>query len=376
MNIFKKLKIWNNKENNPNIYSKSSLKINIKNKIVFLDQLSNLINSSIPITNSLKIISYQTRNKKVKRMVLELIEKTNQWLWLKDAFSCYYKIFSTFDLSIIEMWEVTWKIWDSIDIIKNKEEKDKEIRWKIVWALIYPAVIIVLSISMILVFMLFVIPKIQDMYKSAKVNLPWLTQSVINTSNFLQEHFTSLIIWLIWIIILFIIFKNSKYTKIYFDKYLLKMPLFWWLIKKKILSLFASSLWTLLSSWVIINKSLEIASKSLENAYYEKEVAKIIEWISKWLDLSTLMWINDITKWKENAYFPIEFSSVVKIWEQTWKTSDLLLKLSVKFNKEIDVFVKNLQTAIEPIVIIWVWLIVWTLIMAIMLPFFNMVKVI
>lgn len=375
MNILEKVKNTFKIESFKN-NSKSSLKINTKNKIIFLDQLSNLINSSIPITNSLKIISYQTKNKKVKKMVLEFIEKTNSWLWLKDSFSTYYKIFSTFDLSIIEMWEITWKIWNSIDIIKNKEEKDKEIKWKIIWALIYPWVIVTLSIWMILVFMLFVIPKVQDMYKLAKVNLPSLTQHVIDISNFLQENFIYLTIWFITLIVLFIIFKRNRFTKIYFDHLILKIPLFWWLIKKKILSLFASSLWTLLSSWVIINKSLEIASKSLENAYYEKELKKIISWISKWEDLSSLMWINDITKWKENPYFPIELSSVIKIWEQTWKTAELLLKVSVKFNKEIDVFVKNLQTAIEPIVIIIVWIIVWTLILAIMLPFFNMVNVI
>jgi type IV pilus assembly protein PilC len=103
---------------------------------------------------------------------------------------------------------------------------------------------------------------------------------------------------------------------------------------------------------------------------------KLLAWVSKWIELSTLMWIDDIQRWKENPYFPIELASVIKIWEQTWRTAELLLKISNKFNKEIDEFVKNLQTAIEPIVIIWVWLIVWTLIMAIMLPFFNMVNVV
>ena len=88
------------------------------------------------------------------------------------------------------------------------------------------------------------------------------------------------------------------------------------------------------------------------------------------------MWVNEIQSWKENFLFPIELSSVVKIWEQTGKLSNLLTKISLKFNKEIDEIVKNMQTAIEPIVIVFVWWIIGTLIMAIMLPFFNMVNVI
>ena len=88
------------------------------------------------------------------------------------------------------------------------------------------------------------------------------------------------------------------------------------------------------------------------------------------------MWINLIAQKKESPYFPIELSSVVKIWEQTGKMPHLLTKISSKFNKEIDNIVKNLATAIEPIVIMAVWAIVWTIIMAVMLPFFNMVNVI
>lgn len=157
---------------------------------------------------------------------------------------------------------------------------------------------------------------------------------------------------------------------------MINIPIFWILIRKKILALFAGNLWILLDRWVIINQALEISSKTLENDYYQKEIDKIISWISTWKELSAMMWINEIQSWKENKYFPIELSSVIKIWEQTWNLPKLLQNISNKYKKEIDNIIKNLSTAIEPIVIIWVWIIVWVLIMAIMLPFFNMVNVI
>lgn len=354
----------------------SNIKISSKDKINLLEQLSNLLQSWIPLLNSLKIIMYQTKNKKVKELLVSIIEWLNTWNNLHDCFEKFPQIFWVFDLSIIEMWEVTWKLWDSIETIKLKEEKAKELKTKIIWALIYPMVIITLSIGMIWVFMIFVIPKIEQMYKDSKVNLPSLTQHVLDTSKFLQENIIIIIFLTIVLIFWIIVFKNNPKTKIYWDKMIISIPIFWPLIKKKILALFTSSLWILLKNWVIINSSLDISSRALENDYYEKELKEITSRVSKWIELSVLMWINEIQSWKENFLFPIELASVVKIWEETWNLAWLLIKISIKMNKEIDDIVKNIQTAIEPLVIVWVGWIIWTLIMAIMLPFFNMVNVI
>lgn len=354
----------------------SMTSMSLKDKINLLEQLSNLLNSGIPITNALKIIILQTREKKKQEFLKNLVEMLNKGRSLKECFAQYPKIFWTFDISIVEMWEVTGKLWDAIETIKEKEEKEKELKGKILWALIYPIVIVTLSFAMICVFMVYVIPKIQKMYKDAKVNLPDLTEAVIQISNFMQEEIIFIVAGFIFMIVAIVIFKNHSKTKIYFDAWILKIPLFGWLIRKKILSLFTSSLSTLLDNGIIIHEALGIASNALENKYYEKEIQKIIEWVSRWVALSTMMWIEDIQKWKENPYFPIELASVIKIWEQTWKMSDLLGKISGKYNKEVDTVVKNMQTAIEPMVIVGVGLIIWTIIMAIMLPFFNMVNVI
>lgn len=351
-------------------------KISSKNKINFLEQFSNLLNSWIPLLNSLKIIMYQTKNKKMKKILEKVISDINKWDSLKDSFSNFPKIFWFFDISIIEMWEVTWKIWDSIETIRKKEEKEKELKSKIIWALIYPIVIIFLSISMIWIFMVYVIPKIQKMYSDSRVNLPELTQSVIKTSEFIQKNIDKILIWIFLFIFLVYLFRTSKKTKIYWDNFILRIPIFWSLIKKKTLALFSWSLWILLQNWVMINKSLSISSKTLENDYYEKKLSEMNSRVAKWVKLSELMWINEIQNWKENFLFPIELASVVKIWEETGNLAELLLKISKKQNKEIDNLVKNIQTAIEPTVIMLIWVIVWTLIMAIMLPFFNMVNVI
>ncbi len=382
-NVWQKNKINNFLKNKINslkkIFAKksnSNIKISAKQKIEFLDQFSNLINSWIPIINTLKIMLFQTKNKKIDIILKSILENLNSWKKLKQAFFVFEKVFTNFDLSIVEMWETTGEMWKSLDIIREREEKAKELKSKIVWALIYPIIIIFLSIAMIVTFLLFVIPKIQKMYVDARVKLPELTTFVINASDFLKANIYYIVWWFFIFIVFFTWLRNNKKTKIHFDYFILKIPFFWWLIKRKILVSFSRTLWTLLSSWVLISKSLEITKKSLENDYYEKELNKIISWVWDWKALSDLMWIGLLKQKKESFYFPIELASVIRIWEQTWKTPELLLKVSEKFNKELDGITKNIWTAIEPIVIIFVGWIIWTIIMAILMPFFNMVNVV
>lgn len=356
--------------------SKKSIKLSQKQKIYFFDSLFNLINSWIPITNSLSILLYQTKDKNLKLLFESIIKDISKWKKLEDCFRDFSSIFSNFDVYMIKMWEVTGKITTSLETICDREEKNAELKAKIIWALIYPTIVITLAIAMIMWFMLFVIPKVQKMYSDAKVNLPELTQSVINTSIFLQNNYLLLIICLFWAIFWILTFKNNSKTKIYFDKWVLNIPLFWWLIRKKILAIFSHTFWTLLQNGIMINEALEIAKNSLDNKYYEKRIEEIILELNEWIALSESMWIKKIKESIEDPYFPLELASIVKIWEQTWKLPSLLIKISSKFNKEIDVIVKWLSTVIEPIVIVIVWIIVWVMVMAILLPFFNMVNVV
>lgn len=357
-------------------FLKKSIKIKTKEKVDFFEQLSNLINSGIPLSNSLKIIFYQTKNKELSQMLEKIIENTNKGGNFEESIKLFPDSFNEFDYAIVEMGEITWKFWDSLEIIKKKEEKEQELKSKIISALIYPIIIVFLASSMIIGFMIYVIPKIEKMYKDAKVNLPWLTQHIINISSFLQENLILLILIIIILTFWLKVFKKSEKTKIYYDKWIIHIPIFWKIIKKKILTLFASTLGTLLDNGIIINKSLAVSANAVENEYYKKEIQKIMEGVSLWKDLSTLMGIEEIKTKKENEFFPIEISSIVKIGEQTGNLSQLLVKIANKFDKELDVLVKNIQTAIEPIVIICVGLIIGTVILAIMLPFFNMVNVI
>ncbi len=350
-------------------------KISQKQKIELFENLASLVNAGIPITNAVNIMSYQSKNKVIIIILQELTKNINKWKTISESFQNFPKIFSQFDIYMIKMWELTGKLGNSFDIIREREEKNHEIKSKIIWALIYPSIIIGLSIIMIIGFMTFVIPRIQKMYVDARVNLPPLTQSVIDASVFLQNNYILLLLGLGIIFFGIFQFKTHPKTRIYADQFIFHIPIFGKLLRKKILTIFSSTLGTLLQNGIMIHEALEVSKKSIENYYYEKKIDAIIEQINEWVKLSELLGIHKLKTGQEDADFPIELASITKIWEQTGKLPSLLLKISEKFNKEIDAVVKGIQTAIEPIVIMIVGLIIWTMIMAILLPFFNMVNV-
>lgn len=352
------------------------IKLSQKQKINFFDSLYNLINSGIPITNSLSIMLFQTKDKNLKILLQTLSKDISKWKKLEESLKQFWNVFSNFDIYMVKMWEVTWKLANSFEAIRDREEKNAELKSKIIGALIYPAIIVTLSISMIIWFMTFVIPRVQKMYEDARVNLPSLTQHVIDISEFIQTNYLYLILGLFIIGYSLVEFKRNSKTKILADELTLKIPLFGPLIRKKILAIFSHTFGTLLQNGIMINEALSISKKSLDNAYYEKRLDEMVVLLNEWIQLSELMWIKKLKEGIDDPYFPIELASIVKIWEQTGKLPPLLIKISVKFNKEIDVIVKWLSTAIEPIVIIFVWAIVGTMIMAILLPFFNMVNVV
>lgn len=260
-------------------------------------------------------------------------------------------------------------------------------------ALIYPISIIIVTILMITTIMIYVIPKIEAMYKESNVNLPELTLIIISISHFFTNYIIFICLWSIIFIYTIFLFLKIKIIKLFFDKQILNLPIFWNLIRKKILINFSEFLATLLVSWIMINKALMIIKKWTSNLYYAEEYENILSDIKNGKTLSDAMWWNllnlqnkknlttdekiELTRSKKRvALFPIELSTWVKIWEQTWTLSKMLFKSSARYSKEVDNVIKNISSLMEPIIIVVIWWIVGTIILWILLPFLGIANVI
>lgn len=363
------------------------MKLNQKQKIFFLDNLSSLINAWIPIIQALDIIAFQTKDKKLCAIISFLRKEISAW---DNFYSISQKIkwvFNTFDHAMIETWEATGQVGKALEVIVRKEEKEYDLNKKIKQALIYPMAIIIVTFSMLTIIMIYVIPKIEWIYKESNVNLPELTQYVIAISHFFVNYIVFIAIWFLALVFAIMqVYKYNRKFKLIYDRKILNIPIFWELIRKRILVQFADFLSTLMGSGIIINKALAIIRSAMSNWFYEDIIRDISEEVKVWQPLSSAMWVeimNTTKTWTEkknlinkNFAFPIELSTAVKIWEQTWTLSKMLQKTSIRYTKEIDNTVKNLSTMLEPIIIVVIGWIVWVIIMAILLPFLNIANVI
>ena len=372
---------------------KSNIRLNQKDKLFFVENLGTLLNSGVPIIKALQIILFQAKNtnlKKLSEFLIISIESGESFFQISAKLP---KIFNVFDVAILEMWDATGQIGKSFEIIVEKEERESELTKKIKQALIYPIAIILVAVIMIIIIMTYVIPKIEWIYKEANVNLPQLTQILIWISHFLCDNLFLIILVIgVFFIGCLVALKDRRVRK-WFDTHILDIFIFGNIIQKRILITFCEFLSTLLSAGVLINKSLLIVKNGIGNIYYEDEITLIIEEIKSGKTLSTSLgsdilekqW-NNMDTWDNKIatdlsihhsnFFPIELSTAVKIGEQTGTLGKMLERVSSRYNKEVDNIIKNISAMLEPIIIVVLWIIVGTIVLAIMLPFFNMVNVI
>jgi len=156
-----------------------------------------------------------------------------------------------------------------------------------------------------------------------------------------------------------------------------KMPIFWYVVKQSNIVYFIKSFTILLDSWVLLLESLKTSSKVVPNLAYKKELIRIKNEVEVWLTISKSLWLN--LDYEASVYlnnlFPEEFAYVVSTWEETWSLSESLKKVWYNYNWELKRYIWNMSSMMEPIIIVIVWVLVGTIVVAIMLPFFEMGKI-
>lgn len=345
----------------------------------FINKLANLLTSWIDIKTALWITEKQVVNPKLKSILSEMRSNLNYWLSISDTLKQFRKYFDPIVISLVEVWEKTWTLPKVLTELEASLLETIEIKAKIKWAMIYPVILIGISMLMMVFMLTFILPKITESFVSSGVALPWLTQAMINMSDFMRHNAIQLIIWLVISVIVWILFSKTHPWQLFFHLIKLKTPIFWHIEKQNNVILFINSLSLLLNSWVLMLEALETTANILPNIYFKKDIIRIKNEVETWIKLSNAMWL---TVWSNkefifvNQFFSEELVHMISVWEETWTISKSIYKVWVTYIKELKRFIANLMSALEPFIIVFVWAMVWTIVVAIMLPFFSLWKVI
>lgn len=339
-------------------------KMKEKETLIVTKQLSIMLASGLPLDQSLNIIAEQTKNKKMGEIIYTIKNDIEGGSTLANALKKHKEVFSDLYVNMINSGEKTGNLDGVLKRLTDMMEKSIALKRKIKGALIYPTIVSIVAVGVIALIMTFVIPTFAEMYSSSGMHLPLPTQIVISVSLFLKANIVYMLLAIIALIIIIRIFykKNYRFHR-FMDKMLINVPILGVLARKGSIANFATILASLSSSGIDILEALDIAAKTSGNLIMEETLTDVKNMVERGENLSDSM--------ASSSEFPDMVIQMVSVGEETGTLDEMLQKVYLYYEEEIDNTVKNLTTMIEPIIIVVLGGIIGFLVVAMYLPIFK-----
>ena len=343
-------------------------RVSSRDMVIFSRQFSTMINSGVPILQSLQVMCEQTENKILRRKLYEIKNNIEGGDSLFDALSKHRDVFDDLYTNMVDAGETGGILDVVLDRLAQYIEKAARLKAKVKSAMIYPGVIITVAIAVIAIILIFVIPTFEQMFADFGGALPAPTQIVINLSRFTTENYLYIIFALVGAFIAFKLFYRTERGRILVDNWVLFLPLFGSLLRKVAVARFSRTLSTMISSGVPILRSLDIVSRTSGNKTVELAVLEAKISISGGQTLAEPL--------DETGIFPPMVIHMISIGEATGALDSMLGKIADFYDDEVDVAVDTLTALIEPAMIVILGVIVGGLVVSMYLPIFQIADVV
>ncbi|TJX68656.1 type II secretion system F family protein [Soehngenia saccharolytica] len=343
-------------------------KVKKKDLAVFCRQFYTMLDAGLNIVNSLDILSVQTENKTLRKAITDVAEDVQKGVTLSEAMRIHEKVFPSILINMVEAGEVSGNLDTILERMAVHFEKENKTENKVRSSMVYPIVLMVVSIAVVIFMLIFILPTFVGMFEGSDTPLPLPTRILIGLSDFLKSY------WYIFIgLVALIVFGISSYInsesgRRFFDSIKLKLPIVKGPTVKIVTSRFTRTLSTLMSSGIPLLRSMEVVSKVVNNKVVEEKLISGIEDIRRGVPLSRM--IRDI------EIFPPMVDSMVKIGEESGALDDILLKTADFYDEEVDVALTKLTSMLEPLMIVFMALIIGFIVIAMYLPMFEVVNTI
>ena len=335
--------------------------------IIFTRQLATLIRSGMPLLPSLSTICEQTTNKKFKIILEDVRQSVQGGSSLSEALEKYPAVFSELFVSMVRVGESGGIMDQVLDRLAVLGTQEMEITSRVMSAMTYPIVLVVLSFLIVNFILVGVLPKFVMVFKASEAALPLPTQIVLSISWVLQRFWHVILAALVAGFLYFRRAVSSGAGKISFHRWLLKVPIFGELYKKIQVSRFARTLSTLTGSGVPIFQALLVVEKTITNVVIQKAVQDIRLAISAGSSL--------VEPFKASGLFSPMVVQMVSIGEKSASIDKMLEEISKFYDPEIEYTIKNLTSLLEPFMLLSMGLMVAFIALSVLLPIFNLMKV-
>jgi len=326
-------------------------------------QLATMIVAGLPLTTALSILKFQS-NLSMAKMVDEVLKDIEGGGSFYKALSKHKRVFTPVYLALIQSGEAAGVLEKVLQRLANNLEKQAEFRAKTKNALIYPIIITVAMIAVAVVMMVFVIPKLTSLYDEFGAELPTMTKVLISISNFMVKTWYLMVFGLLMGGVSFLKWKKTPNGKAVVDKKILKLPIIGKLKTKVILTEITRTLALLVESGISIIQALEIVSGAADNVVFAKSIKTAAKDVEKGIPLAAAIGKYD--------FYPPIVSQMLAVGEETGKVDEVMMNVSKYFESESEQAIKGLTTAIEPLMMILLGIGVAFLVIAIVLPIYNL----
>jgi type IV pilus assembly protein PilC len=336
--------------------------------MIFTRQLATLIDAGLPLLRGLNVLAKQERDSVLKSTINKLADSVQGGSTFSEGLAQHPRLFNDLYVNMVKAGELGGVLEVVLTRLAEFQEKAQKIKNKVVAAMVYPVIVLVLALAIMTFLMIFIVPRFEAIFHDMLGDkpLPTITLFVIGVSDFMQNHWAILLGLLVGIIVAYKLAARTRAGRAILDRVKLRAPLFGDLIRKTSISRFSRTLGTLVTSGVPILQALTITRETAGNTVIARAISQV----------------HDSVKEGESIVQPLEASgafspmviSMIDVGEETGQLPEMLLKIAEVYDDEVDNSVAALTSLLEPIMIVLLALIVGTIVIALFMPLISIIS--
>ena len=327
-------------------------------------QMASLLQAGIPLAEALRMIIEQAPDKKIESVYRDIREKVTQGMPLGDAVLQHPAYFTELYANMVRAGESSGALDKMLVRLAQFMQAQTRLKNRVGAAMIYPMIMVIVGVLVVALLMTLVVPKVTKLIEGRGQELPFMTEALIGSSNFLRSNWLLVCLGLLLALIAFQLYVNGDKGRLVFDRFKLKLPVFGDLALKQSMARFSITLATLLRSGVPALQAISITKNVLDNRVLQNALQDVHDRVVEGTDISTPM--------KLSGEFPPTISYMVGVGEQAGNLEEMLERISATYDEEVELATSKLTSVLEPLIIVLLAGVVACIVIAIVLPLLQL----
>ena len=336
--------------------------------MIFTRQLATLIDAGLPLLRGLNVLAKQERDSVLKSTINKLADSVQGGSTFSEGLAQHPRLFNDLYVNMVRAGELGGVLEVVLTRLAEFQEKAQKVKNKVVAAMVYPIIVLVLALGIMTFLMIFIVPRFQAIFHDMLGDkpLPAITLFVIGVSDYMQNHWVILLGVLVALIVAYKVIARTTAGRAMLDRVKLRAPLFGDLIRKTSISRFSRTLGTLVTSGVPILQALTITRETAGNQVIARAISQVHDSVKEGESI--------VQPLEASGAFPPMVISMIDVGEETGQLPEMLLKIAEVYDDEVDNSVAALTSLLEPIMIVMLALIVGTIVIALFMPLISIIS--